>query len=517
MGIILPEISYVYSEFLLQPKLQTKRPYAEDVDLSAPLAKFTYDENKPWNEQTQHRLNLGFMAAAMQSVCGDMLSVALAKEGGLGTIFCSQPIEAEAEMIKKVKRFRGGFVIPDVISPAMYVRDVISLTKKTGYGKHPVTENGRPDGKLVGLLTEDLYTNDHRNVRVAERMIKNGKRGWKYDGLKRYVMHERDVQGDLSKAHEFMKNVVRGRIALIVDGNYRLKSAVFRRDIEEHEKHKNTELVDGQKRYKVAAAVNTHDYKKRVPAVLDAGADYLVIDAAQGHTEWQAETLRWIRGTYGDDVVVISGNYVTPEGFDFAVRNGADAVKVGIGPGSICTTRMKFGGGAGQATAVKRITNRRNEYFKQTGIYVPVIPDGGVVNPSDVIIAWGLEGDIVMMGRYFAGYHESPTDVEYIEVESKDAGKFHVPVKPYWGEGSEKAKAWREKRYDQESVEEGVEGYVPYKGRLPDTFPIVLHELKIGVHKFGYTGVKNLNDCAQLMRQSEGSVHEGKPHDVYMK
>jgi len=514
MGTILPDVSYVYSEFLLQPKLQDKEPSIEGVDLSAPFARFKFDTSKTWREQTLHRLNLAFMSSAMQSVTGHDMATALAKEGALGTVYCSQTVESEAEMIRRVKRFKGGFVVPSVLSPGMTIAGAMEVAKREGHGKYPVTEDGMPNGRLVGLLTEDLYSEKHAPSKVADRMIANDKPG-DFDRLSRYIATDDEVGDDIRKANNIMLERARSRVLLIVDKDYRLKCAVFRKDVEEHDRHKDKELVDSQKRYEVAAAINTRDFEQRVPAVIDAGARYLSIDSAQGHTAWQADTLRWIKKKYGDDVKVVAGNFVTPEGFDFAVEHGADAVKVGIGPGSICITRAKFGVGAGQATAVRRIVERRDMYLKETGIYVPIIADGGIVNPSDAIIAYARGADGIMMGRFFAGFHESPTDVENQDIESKDGTKFTALVKPYWGEGSDRAKAWREGRYDQADVEEGVEGYVPYKGRLADTFPIVLREIRTGIHKAGYKGIKDLNDNAQLMRQTGASIREGNPHDVY--
>lgn len=518
---ILPEESQIYDEFLIQPTLQKKRPTKDEIDLSAPIAKFNYTPNKPWSEQTSHSLKLGLMSAPMQAVSGPKICESLAGYGCIGTVFCSQEIDEEAQMISEAKRSRGGFVVPYVIAPQMSIAKVLELTKKTGHDKYPVTDNGKPSGELVGLLTEDLYDESHAGFRVKDRMIGDNGDGWKSDKFSRYVATEREVGGSLEKANELMKERARSRILLIVGKGGCLKSAVFRRDVDMHKKHKATELVDSEKRYKVAAAVNTHDYKDRVPAVLEAGADYIVIDSSQGHSEWQAETLEWIKSDkkltrkYGC-IPLISGNFVTPEGFDFAVSHGADAVKIGVGPGSICTTRVRYAGGAGQATAVRRILERRDAYFEATGIYIPIIADGGASNITHFMTAWAIGADIIMCGQYFAGFHESPTNIETIPIESKDGKIFRVPAKPYWGEGSDRAKRWRKNRYNQDDAEEGVEGYVPYKGRFEDTFPLDLMDLKAGIHKWGYDGIRDLNVNGQLMHQGEGSVREGRP-SVYMK
>ncbi len=511
---ILPEISRVYSEFLLQPTILKAGFTSDKVDLSAPLAKFKYDHSKDWNEQTPHRLKIGFMTAPMQAVSSHKLAIETAKQGFLTTINCSQPIEREVEEIQKTKRVRGGFITPYVISPDMQIIEIIKISKKLGYGKYPVTEKGEMHGKVLGLLMEDLYDERHANLQVKDRMITdNG--DWKYDTLQRYLASKNEINGDLIEANKIMRDKARSRILLIVDENRNLDSAVYRKDIEEHMKHKETELVDEQHRYMVAAAVNTKDYRERVPAVVDAGATYLVIDSSQGLSEYQAETIKWIREKYGEDVVIISGNYVTEEGFDFAINNGADAVKIGIGPGSICTTRTKFGIGCGQATALMNIAKRRYEYLKETGIYIPLIADGGVVTTSDMMKGFGMGADMLMMGRFFAGYYESPSEVENREFESKDGTKFTSPAKPYWGEGSLRAKEWRANR-GYETLE-GIEGWVPYKGRLNDTFSRELFELKEGIQKVGYQSIHDLHRRAKFILQSEGSIREGRPHDIYMK
>jgi len=516
MGTILPELSTVYSEYLLVPQRKKIDCTPETVDLSAPLRAFNYDPAKSWGDQDSFWLNTPFMVAAMQATSDHEMGIATAREGCITTINCSRSIESEAEAIEKTKRSRGGFVVPQVLNPEMPIPEVAKISQQTGYDRFPVTEDGTSNGRVVGLLTTDFYDeHTHAQLRVKDRMITNDPNAkWQYETLSRHVTLDSEIGDDLSSANRFMREESRTRMLILVDGNGNLRRAVFMKDVDEHNRHRKTELIDEQKRYKVAAAVNTRDFKKRVPAIIKAGADLLVIDASQGHDEWQEETLRWIRKKYAD-VPVISGNYVTPDGFDFAVRNGAHAVKVGIGPGSICTTRERLRLGLGQATAVKMIADRRDQYFLATGIHVPIIADGGVVNLSDITIAFALGADVVMMGRFFAGYHESPTELETIDVEAKQGGKFPMLAKPYWGEGSERAKRWRTGRYDQNEISEGIEGYVPYKGMLNDNLPKDIRELKIAMARGGYASIRDLQKHAKYAQQTEGSMREGSPHDIF--
>ena len=209
------------------------------------------------------------------------------------------------------------------------------------------------------------------------------------------------------------------------------------------------------KRYVVGAGINTRDYAERVPALVEAGADVLCIDSSEGFSEWQAITLKWIRDHYGDSVKVGAGNVVDAEGFRFLAEAGADFVKIGIGGGSICITREQKGIGRGQATATIEVAKARDEYFRETGIYVPICSDGGIVHDYHITLALAMGADFVMLGRYFSRFEESPTKKVTIN------GTY---MKEYWGEGSARARNWQ--RYDMGganklSFVEGVDSYVP--------------------------------------------------------
>ena len=242
---------------------------------------------------------------------------------------------------------------------------------------------------------------------------------------------------------------------------------MFRKDYDAH-KENPLELLDAKKRYLVGAGINTRDYEARVPALVDAGADVLCIDSSEGYSEWQKETLAFIRARYGSEVRVGAGNVVDREGFRFLAEAGADFVKVGIGGGSICITRETKGIGRGQATAVIEVARARDEYFEETGVYVPICSDGGIVQDYHITLALAMGADFCMLGRYFARFDESPTSRVLV------GGSY---LKEYWGEGSARARNWQ--RYDMGGAQklsfvEGVDSYVPYAGSLSENVAVTL-------------------------------------------
>ena len=285
---------------------------------------------------------------------------------------------------------------------------------------------------------------------------------------------------------------------------------VFRKDYEQHKKNP-MELLDSQKRYVVGAGINTRDYAERVPALVEAGADVLCIDSSEGYSEWQQRTIAWVREHYGDTVKIGAGNVVDAEGFRFLADCGADFIKVGIGGGSICITRETKGIGRGQATALIDVCKARDEYFKETGIYVPVCSDGGIVHDHHMTLALAMGADFMMLGRYFARFDESPT------------AKVNVNgtlMKEYWGEGSNRARNWQ--RYDlggnkKLSFEEGVDSYVPYAGKLSDNVQISLAKVRSTMCNCGALSIPELQQKAKLTLVSSVSIIEGGAHDVLLK
>ncbi len=296
----------------------------------------------------------------------------------------------------------------------------------------------------------------------------------------------------------------------LVDKDQRLKYFVFRKDYSSHKENTN-ELLDQHKRYMVGAGINTRDYEERVPALIEAGADVLCIDSSEGFSEWQKRTLDFIRAKYGDTVKVGAGNVVDREGFLFLAKAGADFVKVGIGGGSICITREQKGIGRGQATAVIEVAKARDEYYKETGIYVPICSDGGIVQDYHMTLALAMGSDFIMLGRYFARFDESPTNKVNIN------GNY---MKEYWGEGSARARNWQ--RYDlggdkKLSFEEGVDSYVPYAGSLKDNVSLSLSKVRSTMCNCGALTIPELQEKAKLTLVSSVSIVEGGSHDVVLK
>ena len=296
----------------------------------------------------------------------------------------------------------------------------------------------------------------------------------------------------------------------IVDKNQRLTGFVFRKDYDSHKSNPN-ELLDSNKRFIVGAGVNTRDYEERIPALVEAGADVLCIDSSEGYSEWQSDTIKWVRERYGDTVKIGAGNVVDGEGFRYLADAGADFVKIGIGGGSICITREQKGIGRGQASAVMDVAQERDRYFKETGVYVPICSDGGIVYDYHMTLALAMGADFLMLGRYFARFDESPTNRLNIN------GNY---VKEYWGEGSNRARNWQ--RYDlggdpRMKFEEGVDSYVPYAGPLHDNVAISLTKVKSTMCNCGALSIKELQDKAKLTLVSATSIVEGGAHDVILR
>ena len=296
----------------------------------------------------------------------------------------------------------------------------------------------------------------------------------------------------------------------LVDEEGRLQYMVFRKDYDSHKENVN-ELLDENKSYIVGAGINTRDFAERVPALVEAGVDVLCIDSSEGFSEWQSRTIAWIRENYGDKVKVGAGNVVDREGFLFLAKAGADFIKIGIGGGSICITRETKGIGRGQATAVIEVAKARDEYYKETGIYVPICSDGGIVHDYHMTLALAMGADFLMLGRYFARFDESPTNKLLVN---------GVYVKEYWGEGSARARNWQ--RYDlggdkKLSFEEGVDSYVPYAGSLKDNVALSLSKVKSTMCNCGALTIKELQEKAKITLVSATSIVEGGAHDVIQK
>ena len=495
MAYYYPEPSHTFSEYLLVPGYTSEECVPDRVSLRTPLVKY-----RKGQEECPISMNIPLTSAVMQSVSNDTLAIALAKEGGISFIFGSQSIESQAAMVAKVKNHKAGFVVSaSNLTPDATLADVLALKAKNGFSTVAVTEDGTATGKLLGIVTGRDYRVSRMDTteKVASFMTPREK------------LIVAPAETTLKEANDIIWANKLNSLP-IVDKDDHLMYFVFRKDYASH-KANPQELLDSKKRYLVGAGINTRDYAQRIPALLEAGVDVLVIDSSEGYTCWQEKTIKWVRETYGDTVKIGAGNVVDKDGFRFLAEAGADFVKVGIGGGSICITRETKGIGRGQATALIEVAAARDEYFKETGIYVPICSDGGIVHDYHMTLALAMGADFMMLGRYFARFDESPTPKVLVN------GAY---MKEYWGEGSNRARNWQ--RYDlggstKLSFEEGVDSYVTYAGPLHDNVEASLYKVKSTMCNVGVITIPDLQRDAKLTLVSATSIIEGGAHDVTLR
>lgn len=494
MAFYYTEPSRTFNEYLLVPGYSSKECTPANVSLKTPVVKYKKGEECPLT------MNIPMVSAVMQSVSGENMGVALAKEGGIAFIYVSQPIEQQAEMVRKVKSNKAGFVVSDSnLRLDNTMAEVVALKEQTGHSTMAVTDDGTGTGKLLGIVTSRDYRVSRMdpNTQVSEFMTPLEKLIYAPEGT------------TLKEANDIIWEHKLNALPIVSEDGH-LVSFVFRKDYDFH-KSNPLELLDSHKRYIVGAGINTRDYAERVPALVEAGVDVLVIDSSEGYSEWQAMTLKWIRDHYGDTVKVGAGNVVDGEGFRYLVEAGADFVKIGIGGGSICITRETKGIGRGQATAVIEVAAERDKYYEETGIYVPICSDGGIVHDYHMTLALAMGADFCMLGRYFSRFDESPTSKVLVN------GSY---MKEYWGEGSARARNWQ--RYDlggagKLSFEEGVDSYVPYAGALTDGVAMTLSKIRSTMCNCGALSLPELREKAKLTLVSAVSIVEGGAHDVQLK
>lgn len=494
MAKIIDEISRTFSEYLLIPGLTKKIHTPTNISLKTPVAKFSKGTTPRFS------LNIPFVTASMQSVSGPDMAIALARSGGLAFIYCSQSIEQQAAMVMKVKTHKAGFVPSDSnLRPDDSLAHAVSLRKKTGHSTMPVTHDGTRNGTFLGILTDKDFWEyeDNLNSPVSEFMTP-----------KEHVVYGQ-IGISLHEANSLLRKQKKECLP-ILDSEGRLHSLVFKKDYYDHMNNPD-ELLDSHKRLAVGAGVNTHDYKERVPALVNAGVDALCFDSSDGYSEFQKDAVKWTKETFGEKVIVGGGNVVDGAAFRYlAEEAGVDFVKVGIGGGSICITREQKGIGRGQASALMAVVAERDKYFSETGIYVPVCSDGGLSNDTQIIIALAMGADFVMMGRYFAMTYESPTPKVSI------GGRTY---KPYWGEGSNRARNWQRYNQGTESesglkFEEGVDAYVPIVGSVKEVLGITTAKLKSTMCNIGALTLNEFTANAVLTRISEQSFVEGGTSNV---
>lgn len=495
MAQIFEQESRTFSEYLLIPNLTSRDCTPDNVNLSTPIVKY-----RKGVEESRLKINVPVVSAIMQAVSDDGMAIALARSGGISFIFGSQSIENQTAMVRKVKKYKAGFVPSDSnLTPEATLEDILAVKARTGHSTVPITDDGTANGKLLGIVTSRDYriSRTDPSTKVKEFMTPFDQLVYAKEGV------------TLSEANDIIWDHKINQLPIVSDDG-RLVGLVFRKDYDEH-KENPTELLDHHKRLITGAGINTRDYKDRVPALIEAGADVLCIDSSDGFSEWQSETLKWIK-EYDSSVMVGAGNVVDAEGFRYLVDAGADFVKVGIGGGSICITREQKGIGCGQASAVQIVSKARDDYYRETGIYVPICSDGGIVYDYHMTLALAMGADFIMLGRYFARFDESPTRKLMVN------GTY---VKEYWGEGSNRARNWQ--RYDdggsggKMAFEEGVDSYVPYAGKLKDNLDTSMAKIKATMCACGSLSIEELQQKARLVVVSATSIVEGGAHDVIQK
>lgn len=483
MAQILPGVSRTFNEFLLLPNRTAAGCVPENIDLSAALAR--HKDGEP----PAFKLSVPFTSSIMQAVSSPELAISLARSGGLAFLSHNQGIEDQAAAVRRVKTFKAGFVESDTnVRPDDTLGNLLRVMAATGHSTAAVTEDGTSRGRLAGLITSRDFHPDRHDPRtlVAERMVPVA-------GLA--------CGSAVMTLPEANTRLWEERLDCLplVDHDGRLAYLVFRSDYADHKRFP-AELVDAAKRLRAGAGVNTRDYRDRIPALVEAGADVLCFDSSDGYGDWQADALRWAKQHF-PAVPVGGGNIVDAEAFTFLADAGADFVKVGIGGGSICITRDQKGIGRGQASAVLEVAAARDAYRGATGLHVPICSDGGLLHDYHVTLALAMGADFVMMGRYFARFDQSPG--RRIRVN----GSY---VKEYWGEGSRRARNWQ--RYDQGGedliFEEGVDGYVPYAGDLTENLAVTTAKIRATMASCGARNLAEFRDTARLVEVSEQTYQE---------
>lgn len=490
---ILDEVSRTLNEYLLVPNLTTEECTPANVDLGAPLVRHRLGETPAI------RIAVPLTSAIMQAVSSPRMAIALAQCGGISFIHHNQPIAAQAEMVSSVKRHKAGFRYSDInIKPTATLGELAHLLQAAERDVAAVTDDGTPKGIFLGLIsTHDFHPKRHRLDDPVESRMRPAR-----------DLVTATPAISLSEANTLIWDN-RLDVLPIVGASGRLESIVLRRDYELHKTFQN-ETIDGEKRFRVGAGVNTHDFRERVPALVDAGADVLCLDSSDGYSVWQRNALRYVKEELGPGVLMGAGNVVDGRAFRYLAEAGADFVKVGIGGGSICITRDQKGIGRGQASALLDVVRERDRYAQETGEYVPICCDGGVLNDYHMAIGFAMGADFMMLGRYFARFDESPSRLVRVD------GQF---FKEYWGEGSQRARNWS--RYDQGGdeklvFEEGVDGYVPYAGSLYDNVALTMAKLKATLVSCGSTNLRAFHDDAVLVELSQQSYLQNT-HEVQLR
>lgn len=489
---ILNETSRTLSEYLLLPNLTTEDCTSDNVQLSTPLVRHKV------GEKSAIELSIPMVSAIMQAVSSPSLAIALAQCGGIGFIHHNQSVADQVAMIQAVKRHKAGFRHSELnVKPTTTLGELAHLLDEAKAEVAIVTDDASANGRFLGVIsTNDFHPQRHPLDDFVETRMR---------AAADLVTAEPSVS--LSEANTLIWEK-RLDVLPVVGEDGRLESVVLRKDYELHKRFAH-ETIDSGKRFRVGAGINTRDYEERVPELVAAGADVLCLDSSDGYSVWQQKALQWIKSNY-PDMPIGAGNVVDGRAFRYLVDAGADFVKVGIGGGSICITRDQKGIGRGQASAIIDVAESRDAYAKETGVYVPICSDGGLLSDYHMAVAFALGADFVMLGRYFARFDESPAPLLQING--------HL-FKEYWGEGSNRAR--NVSRYDQGDsgqlvFEEGVDGYVPYAGSMYDTVALTMAKLKSTMTSCGSTTLRQFTETARLAPISAQSYAQNS-HEVALR
>ncbi len=472
---ILDDVALTFDDVLMVPAFSNVLP--KDIDIKTSIAK-------------NLDLNIPIVSSAMDTVTEARLAIALARQGGIGIVHKNLSPEIQAAEVDKVKRSESGMIIdPITMNPKKTIGDALEIMKRFSISGIPITE----DGKLVGILTNrDLRFHKENNRLISEIMTTENlitvREGTNLDKAKE-ILHKHRIEK-----------------LLIVDDKYMLKGMITVKDIMKKIQYPIA-CKDSRGRLRVGAAVGVGaDLENRAEQLVNAGVDILVVDSSHGHSEGILNAVSFLKNKFSD-IPIMAGNVATAEGTKALIGAGADSIKIGIGPGSICTTRIVTGGGVPQVTA---IMNAVSEAEKQN---IPIIADGGIRYSGDVVKALSCGAAAVMLGSLFAGVDESPGETVLFEGRT---------FKVYRGMGSVGAmKAGSKDRYFQEHQEEsakfvpeGIEGKVPYKGVLADTVYQMVGGIRSGMGLCGTANLKELKEKSQMVRISPAGMTESHPHSV---
>ncbi len=435
------------------------------------------------------------VSAAMDTVTESDMAIAMALIGGIGVIHKNLSPDAQACEVKKVKRFENGFIHnPMVVGPEVTIADIFRIRKKEGFKAIPVTEGGDPHGKVLGLITaNDYFISRHANNPVSKRMTE----------AKDLLLADKGIS--LEEAYEILEESKHSKL-LVVDKTGNLFAMVTRKDLEKKQDYPHATLDQGGRLRTAAAVGPAKNMEERVEKLVNAGIDALVVDTAHGHSKGVGDTIRFIKKKY-PDLPVVGGNIATPEAVQFLADAGADAIKVGIGPGSICTTRVVTAIGVPQLSAILDCSREA----KKQGIQL--IADGGVKYSGDIAKAIAAGGDTVMLGSLLAGTQESPGEIIFSEGKT---------WKSYRGMGSIGAMAQGGKeRYGQADVSdaekfvpEGIEGRTLFKGSVQTEIFQLMGGLKSSMGYQGCATIRELQEKSKFIQITQASLTESHPHDI---